>query len=230
VSVPAETVLAALLLVSTSMYGGLAMASHVDDYREQPFCVFPDEPTLDATAFVEECHPEEAAAIDWLDRREGRPVVAAAPGRATYRWVNPVSSLTGLPTVAGWGHEAGYRGSETYAQRADAADLIFEGTPRQRVAALSGFDVRYVYVGPTERERYRGADLSFEALAGVTEAHRSGNVTVYAVDQSALAVKEGYDPDESQGQGIEQAVTDALRETVCEDNEQGDSDRPALCS
>jgi YYY domain-containing protein len=229
VSVSAGAVLAALLVASTSLYGGLAMASHASAYQEGRSCVFPGEPTLDATAFVEECHPEEAAAIDWLDRRAGRPVVAAAPGRATYRWANPVSSLTGLPTVAGWGHEAGYRGAETYAQRADATDLIFEGTPRQQVATLSGFDVSYVYVGPAERERYRGSELSFEALAGVTEAHRSGNVTVYAVDQSALAVREGYDPDESRGQDIEQAVTEALRETVCEDNGETDPDRPALC-
>jgi uncharacterized membrane protein len=185
--------LVAVLVVSTSLYGALALADHFGSEGRYT----PAEPTLDATAFVAETHPEEAAAIAWLDRRSGQPNVASLPGcycheqddLSPYDWTNAPASLTGVPTLAGWDHEIGYRGQEAYDERANDVRTIYEGSPEERAALLAAYDVRYVYVGPNERAAY---DVrAFGALDGVSVAHRSGDVTIYGVDSDDLAASAG---------------------------------------
>ncbi|PSP76289.1 hypothetical protein BRC86_01390 [Halobacteriales archaeon QS_3_64_16] len=174
------TVLVALLVLSTSLYGGLALGNHFGD----PEIRGSDGPTIDALAFVAATHPEEAAAIQWLDRQtNGRqPTIVSAPGVDTYSWTNAPSSLTGVPTVAGWAHEIGYRGSAAYEERVADVDRIYTGTPRQQARLLREHDVRYIYVGPVERERY-GEELGFENLRGLEVTFRNDAVTIYAVGQ-----------------------------------------------
>ena len=185
----AAVVLVVVLVVSTSSYAFLALGNHFAN---------PSNPTLDATAFVDEQHPEEAAAIDWVDDRTGQPTLLSAPGttwhsrggtdereRGMYAWTsNPASSLTGVPTVAGWHHEVGYRGDEAYLPRVRDVDAIYEDSG-DRAALLAEYDVRYVWVGPTERARY--GEVSFADTPGVDPVHRSGAITIYRVDQSALS-------------------------------------------
>jgi uncharacterized membrane protein len=104
-----------------------------------------------------------------------------------YTWnANPAASLTGVPTVAGWAHEVGYRGQDAYDARVRDADLMYQGDAETRVRLLAEYDVEYVWVGPAERFRYAEVG-SFSDLQGVTVAHQSGSVTVYRVDQSALS-------------------------------------------
>jgi YYY domain-containing protein len=179
-----------LLVASTSLYGVLAVGSHLGGGGDT---------TLDATAFVDERHPAEATAIRWLDREaEGTPTMLSAPatysapagggtaGPGMYRWnASPAASLTGVPTVAGWQHEIGYRGREAYTERVRDVDAIYQGDDATRVRLLAAYDVEYVWVGPGERLRYDEV-RSFEDLQGVSVAHESGSVTVYRVDQSAL--------------------------------------------
>ena len=181
----------ALLVVSTSVYGGLALSGH--------FAAGGD-PTLDATAYVDDRHPEEATAIRWVAQNvEGTPTMLSAPGAygapagggqagpGMYTWnANPAASLTGVPTVAGWAHEVGYRGQDAYDARVRDADLMYQGDAETRVRLLAEYDVQYVWVGPAERFRYAEVG-SFSDLQGVTVAHQSGSVTVYRVDQSALS-------------------------------------------
>jgi YYY domain-containing protein len=181
----------ALLVVSTSVYGAVALSGH--------FAAGGD-PTLDATAYLDDRHPEEATAIQWLDgNAAGTPTLVSAPGAYTapagggqagpgmYTWnSNPASSLTGVPTVAGWAHEVGYRGQEAYDSRVRDVDLIYQGDAETRARLLAAYDVRYVWVGPAERLRY-GDVRSFSELRGVEVAHRSGSVTIYRVDGSALS-------------------------------------------
>ena len=173
------TAFVALLVLSTSLYGGIALADHFGD----PEIRGSDGPTIDALAFVSATHPEEAAAIQWLDRQtSGRqPTIVSAPGVDTYSWTNAPSSLTGVPTVVGWAHEIGYRGSAIYEERVADVDRIYTGTPRQQARLLREYDVRYVYVGPVERERY-GEELGFENRRGLEVAFRNDAVTIYAVD------------------------------------------------
>jgi YYY domain-containing protein len=191
----AASVLAAALVVSTGVYAGLAVSGHVAYGRE--------EPTLDATAFVAEEHPEEALAIAWIDSRDGQPNMVSAP--ATYRlpdggyapdrpgmydWdSSPAASLTGVPTVAGWQHEVGYRGSEAYFERVADVDRLYTAeSPATRATILRRYDVEYVWVGPAERDRYGASSFGFASLSGVETAYRTpdGTVVVYAVDRDAL--------------------------------------------
>ncbi|MGM0591636.1 MAG: DUF2298 domain-containing protein [Halobacteriota archaeon] len=184
-----STVFVAALLASTTIYAGLALDAH--------FTNAPD-PTLNATAFVERDHPGEAPAIRWLDDRPGQPTLLSAPGtswypgdgsdprsRVMYSWgANPAASLTGVPTVAGWHHEVGYRGTDAYGERVADADTMFTGTTAERVALLREYDVRYIWVGPSERARYDA--VSFDDVSGIEVAYESSTVTIYRVDQSAL--------------------------------------------
>jgi len=177
-----------LLVLSTAVYGALALGEHAAAGRE---------PTLDATAFVERDHPGEARAIDWLDAREGTPTITSAPGTVAYSgpgdgpsegmytWqANPASSLTGVPTVAGWRHEVGYRGDEAYFGRVRDVDVFYTGSAADRRAFLRAYGVEYVWVGPAERDRYGSVDLS--ELEALTVAHESGSVTIYRVDAGRL--------------------------------------------
>ncbi|MFC6826445.1 DUF2298 domain-containing protein [Halopelagius fulvigenes] len=177
------------LVASTSVYGVMALGNH---FQQGP----PGGTTLDATQFVETYHPEQAAAIDWLDKREGTPTLLEAPGthyypggndgrtRVMYNWnASAASSLTGVPSVAGWAHEVGYRGDEVYYDRVRDVDAMFTGDAETRADLFREYDVRYIWVGPSERHRY--GDVSFE-MEGVTVAHRSGSVTIYEVHPDRL--------------------------------------------
>jgi YYY domain-containing protein len=186
---------AALLLVgSLSLYGGLALGNHFTGTSPYGKYERVDDPTLNATAFVEGAHAEEAPAIRWLDAREGRPVlVTAAPGG--YQWnardgkgSSAPASLTGLPTVAGWFHERGYRGGDAFRERVVDVRAIYTGTAEQRACLLATYDVEYVYVGPAERAKYGERVDGVAEVSGVGEptVFSDGAVAIYPVDQSAL--------------------------------------------
>ena len=181
------------LVASTSVYGVLAVGAHV--------ATPPDGgPTLDATQFVRTDHPDQSAAIAWVEAREGQPTLLEAPGTSTYpggtdgsdrvmyTWrANPASSLTGVPTVAGWQHEVGYRGRAAYLDRVRDVDAMYTGDAATRAALLRAYEVEYVWVGPSERARYGSVAFGMD---GMTIVHRSGNVTIYAVDSDALPAGE----------------------------------------
>ena len=186
-----KRVAVAALVLSTASYGVLAVGGHF---------AASDWNTLDATQFAERHHPDEADAIAWLDAREGQPTMASAPatarypldpsrepaGPGIYRWrANPAASLTGVPTLAGWNHEVGYRGPESYFSRVREVDQIYVGTTAQRVAVLERYEVDYVWLGPSERLRY-GENVSFANVSGVTPVFEDESVTVYAVNRSNL--------------------------------------------
>jgi YYY domain-containing protein len=142
------------------------------------------EPTLDATRFVDREHAGEAPAIDWLDAREGRPVLVTAPGEPLYQWRSAPSVFTGLPTVVGWEHEVGYHGRAAYDRRVAAVGTVYEGEWAAAAALLREHEVRYVYVGPVERERYDVRALA--AREGVSVAFEAPDATVYRVDHDRL--------------------------------------------
>ncbi|WP_255150481.1 DUF2298 domain-containing protein [Halorarius halobius] len=179
--------LAVLLLFSTSLYAGFALPQHFD--RGSPTA---NEvgPTLDATAFLEVRHPGEAEAIRRLDREEGRPhIVTAAP--AGYYWrpsegkgASAPASLTGLPTVAGWFHEAQYRSQEAYDRRVTDTRAIYTGEATTQRQLLAEYDVEYVYVGPAERARY--GDITVQQVDGVSVEGRYGDVVLLEVEQERL--------------------------------------------
>jgi YYY domain-containing protein len=185
--------LAAGLLASTLVYGALALPNHAETGRA--------EPTLDARAFVAERHPGAAPALAHLDGVSGTPTMLSAPATSMpppggsypaapgmYDWTSaPGASMTGVPTVAGWHHEVGYRGRAAYEARVAAADAMYVGPPARRVDLMRAHDVRYVWVGGGERARY--GEVSFARVEGVEPVVETRTVTLYRVERSALAVR-----------------------------------------
>ncbi|MFB6150335.1 MAG: DUF2298 domain-containing protein [Haloarculaceae archaeon] len=189
----AVRVFAVLIVVSTALYGAFALSNHFSGDGFNPHA-HTDNPTLDGFYWLEQEHADEAPAIAWFDSLEGQPNIASAPGTGgeMYRWTNPVSSLTGVPTLAGWAHEVGYRGGSVYRARVDDVESIYTGPVDRRAWLLSVYEVEYVYVGPNEREAYAPGDLKqFESMAGVELEKQWGNVRVYRVNQDELQVPSG---------------------------------------
>ena len=179
--------LAAGLVFLTALYGGFALPAQFGAGGAA---------TLDGTAFVADSHPEEASAIGYIDDLEGQPtIVTAAP--AGYRWTPSngdgaaaPASLTGVPTVAGWFHEIGYRGDEPYQERVSDVRTIYTGERSEQLRLLDEYDVEYIYYGPAERNKYdRPTVGQLRGHSAVTVVHQSGGeggVAVLRVDQSEL--------------------------------------------
>ena len=180
----AGTAIGVAVLLTTGLYAGFALPAH---FESDP--IGADGPTLDGRAYTYAMYPDEAAAIDWLEAREGQPtIVTAAPGG--YRWqpdrgdrsrpqgASAPASLTGVPTVLGWFHEAQYRGEEPYQRRLGDVVTMYEGSPDEQSALFERYDVEYVYVGPAERNAY---DLTVEGHPDLEVAFEQGDVVVYEV-------------------------------------------------
>jgi YYY domain-containing protein len=108
--------------------------------------------TLDDFDRIKRENPDEAAAIEWLQKApDGVVLEAVGDG---YSQFARISMWTGLQTVLGWtGHEAQWRGSyEPQGARRDEVMLIYT-TPDWDTARmlLENYDVRYVYIGSLER-------------------------------------------------------------------------------
>ncbi len=117
--------------------------------------------TLDGLAYLEVEDPAEYAAIVWLrdEAPPGRMVEAIGDD---YSRFSNVSASTGLPTVLGWvGHELQWRGSsEPFAGRAEDVSAIYTSQdPAQVRRLLEKYEVRYVYLGKREGEKYGVSSL-----------------------------------------------------------------------
>jgi YYY domain-containing protein len=124
--------------------------------------------TLDGLAYVETRDPGAYEAIIWLNEHvQGAPVILEAPG-ATYQFSSIVSTMTGLPTVVGWvTHEVMWRGGwDMVAGRDTDVDTIYQTTDeREARGLLEKYNVEYIYVGTSERDRYEAEGLEKFALS-----------------------------------------------------------------
>ncbi len=142
---------------------------------------FDAEPTLDGMAWLETAHPDDYAAIRWLQASApDGAIILEAPGES-YSYLGRVSALTGLPTVLGWDfHEFQWRGTyDEPARRKPDVDILYNSVdPAQTLTLLDKYDITYVYVGPLERERYNLSGLAkFERLLDVV--YQQGGVAIY---------------------------------------------------
>ena len=180
---PVFAVLGVMLLLTVSLYGGIALGAHVEQT---------DELTLDATRWAQEQHSEEWAAIQFLAAKLGQPTIVTAPACwcnpaesvQPYRWANAPSSFTGIPTVAGWAHEVGYRGQQPYRQRVEDVRTIYTGSEGQQHQLLDRYNVRYIYIGPNERALYDVSSLADHSA--LTVVFQNEAVTVYRVAQREI--------------------------------------------
>ena len=112
---------------------------------------------LDATSFLENDFAEDASAIRWLKENiKDSPVILEANGDS-YTDYERVSAMTGLPTVLGWYvHEWLWR-NDTADLNEKSADIekIYTSTDQSEVEEfLKKYNVEYIFVGSTEREKY----------------------------------------------------------------------------
>jgi YYY domain-containing protein len=182
----AGAVVAVLVVLSAMTFPAVALADHFGGAPREP-----RDATLDATEFVDDHHPDEADAFDWLRSNvDGQPTVLTTVGDPIYNWMNAPSVFTGYPTVAGWIHEKGYRGEAAFVDRADDVRLVFEGDHRVQALLYDKYDIDYVYYGPVERERYPDAEFGGP---GVERVYRNGDVTIYRVDADRACDATGLD-------------------------------------
>ena len=137
---------------------------------------------LNATSFLENSFVEDVAGIQWLKKNvKGSPVVLEANGDS-YSEYERVSAMTGLPTVLGWYvHEWLWR-DDTADLNQKSADIesIYTSADEEYVRELlEEYDVSYIFVGSTEREKY-GEQLNEEVLNSVgTVVFRDENYGTY---------------------------------------------------
>jgi YYY domain-containing protein len=194
VSLPAMhtvvSVLLSLVVLSTSVYGAFALTSHFEHGGPS---------TLDATSFGPGYDDAEVEATAWLDdQATSETTIASAPAASwypakrtndnapgMYDWRSSIaSSLTGVPTVAGWAHEVGYRGSQDYYNRVAEVDTLYTGSAAESNAVVEKYDVEYVWVGSAERARYGTELADFGSRPGYEVAFQNDAVTIYRVEQS----------------------------------------------
>lgn len=173
-------IVAYLLIVVGMVYTGLAVPARAQEHGT-PW-------TLEGAAWIAENHSEDWAAIRWLNANvTGRPVILEAPGDShrAYVYEGRVAALTGLPTLLGWaGHEWQWRG--TYEEQArreqDIATLFTTSDQTLTRQLLQQYDVTYIYVGPTEHQRYPATGLEkFAQLFPVV--YQNDGVTIYQVQK-----------------------------------------------
>ncbi len=168
-------------------YRGPARAADGSPLERQPA-------TLDGLAWLARYNPAEHEAIMWLRQQAEAaggppPVVLEAVG-GQYSGYGRVSANTGLPTVLGWpGHELQWRGSDHAepGRREPIVTQIYTATDLSLAGALlDQFNVRYIYVGDLEREKYGpvGLEKFGEAL---DVAFANDRVTIYRWQPPTMA-------------------------------------------
>ncbi len=143
--------------------------------------------TLDGAAWLAEAHSPDYMAVQWLNRNvEGAPVIVEAPGdqHRAYIYEGRVSAFTGLPTVLGWGgHQRQWRGNyDEPARRENDLELLFTTSDEMLVRTiLENYQITYVYIGPTEQQRYPIAGLQkFDEM--YPAVYDQNGVVIYQVD------------------------------------------------
>ncbi|MEF8914720.1 DUF2298 domain-containing protein [Natronomonas sp.] len=176
----APVVLVGVVLLASAVFPTMMFAAEIgSEIDENSY-----NPSIDGYQAADRFHHEEYEALRWLQDRPGRPTLVEAPGDS-YEWTSPAATFSGLPSVVGWDHEAEYRSPEAYERRVDHVDEIYTGEWSEAADHLDRYDVTYVYVGPSERERYGERMRSFDRDA-FTVAFEGGEVTIYEVDHSEL--------------------------------------------
>lgn len=126
---------------------------------------------LDATLFLEDHYPQDAAAIRWMKENiEGSPVVLEANGDS-YSDYERVSAMTGLPTVLGWYvHEWLWRNDVAdLNQKSQEIEMIYTSADVGQIQSLiEKYEIEYIFVGSMEREKY-GDSLNTGILTSLGE-------------------------------------------------------------
>ena len=145
--------------------------------------------TLSGLDYLRRSEPDEYDAIMWLNTQAepGRIVEAVGDGYSNY---GRVSAATGRATVLGWeGHQQQWRGDDQKnllaGRRHDVASIYQDEDGLEVLRLLRLYDVRWLVVGPREREAY-GADVAQRMEQWATEGWLTpefapGDMVIYEV-------------------------------------------------
>ncbi len=140
--------------------------------------------TLDGIAYLRELNPDDAAAVDWINRNvTGTPVMLEAQGDA-YREFARISMHTGIPVLLGWEHHARQRGltHDSAMDRRKAIQAIYTHEDMELVKQLIlNYNVDFIVVGAVERNTYRRLDPArFDGHPELfTKIFESGRTSIY---------------------------------------------------
>lgn len=148
---------------------------------------------IDATSYLETQFPEDAAAIRWMNENiSGQPIILETYGDS-YSDDCKVSAMTGLPTVEGWYvHEWLWRmNPEDLNQKRTDIDAIYEtGSEEEAMTLLKTYQVEYIYVGSSERNRY--PQLNDDRIKSFgTVVYDDGSAYIVRVDDEEDDVQDG---------------------------------------
>lgn len=145
----------AIVLLAASLVHPLAATAGWTSGRHAIFGV--GRGTWDGTAYIKTVNPADYEAAAWINQNvRGTPVILEMPG-GPYSYSSRVATLTGLPTLIGWGmHEIMWRGDwGGVGQRTNDADTIYNSrNDAQTMELLRKYGVRYVYIGSLETQKY----------------------------------------------------------------------------
>ena len=182
------------LLLSCSIFLTEGTVSRIQDHQiwidiQPPAASANYTPTLDGFAFVRAWYPDDARGITWLNEHvSGSPVILEAAGpESSYQWFNRISVFTGLPDVLGWPDHVGEQRYDTQPLNRMTDIITIYTTPDsgQALELLRYYHVRYIYVGPLERQTYTKSSSAgldkFDQMVGssLRVAYHSGAVTIY---------------------------------------------------
>src|SRR5258708_6268546 len=151
-------------------------------------------PTLDGVRFLQRTDPEEAAAIAWVTNNTSTGgVVLEAPGISWRSDTSVLSWAAGRPTVVGWPrHELDFHFGEPGMQNeierrvADVTTIYLTDDPTIARRLLHEYHVKYVFIGPSERQLLSASGAGPGATAKFARlGHRvlsSGASAIYTVD------------------------------------------------
>ena len=146
--------------------------------------------TLNATNYLENAIPDDAAGIRWLnDNVNGQPVVLEASGDSYKDYDNRVSAMTGLPTVLGWYvHEWLWRNNlEEENQRKEDVQTIYTSSSAEQIKALiEKYKISYLFIGSCEAEKY--GEINSELLTSLGKVvFRQGETMIIEVSDGERA-------------------------------------------
>lgn len=144
-------------------------------------------PTLNGFAYIKERYPGDYEAIEWIrETIKGNPVILEATGRP-YSYYGRVSTMTGLPTVLGWGnHESLWRDWSwgVVGVRSNDVRSIYKTLDVKEAGDLiKKYDIKYVFVGSLEIESFFSYDQNgMEKFKNFSEViYNKNEVTIFKI-------------------------------------------------
>ncbi len=140
--------------------------------------------TLDASAYLKQNYPDDAAAIAWINANihDLGPIAEAVGG--SYSEFARIATFTGLSNVIGWPfHEEQWRGPSTdFQTRENDVKELYTTTDWTRAQQiLDEYGIRYVYFGPLEASTYKTRGLD-KFRAHMNIIYQTDQVTIFERD------------------------------------------------